>query len=360
MLTGRGGRRPVTDAAPGARRHRWWRGVPRGAVGRRLAYPQSLNRSAEALPTGAEYGCGTSVSGLCSALRTPRWSPRMVGAKWGNGQRMGLHRVHQPQQQTTQWPVLKLPTLVLVVLALTPLSTLGGAEPRVHDDFYARLGVLPSAGAREIKKAYRSLSLEWHPDKAAARGVDPDLAQEQFVEVARAYEILSNPELRRIYDEERQHTGRQRRPTARKSESAGPSLHRDQAAAQAARRKEWAVKLDWAARMFKELFPDTSTESSGDNTQQWVAGGVVGGPLLQGFVGMDTPDGFGISFKLDIGSPGSVSERQHRNGFAERNPPTPASLPPQPTPSSPSPSPQPDLNDLLHKEHQQMLTRKSR
>jgi molecular chaperone DnaJ len=65
----------------------------------------------------------------------------------------------------------------------------------VANDYYGILGVRRDAGADEIKKAYRRLARELHPDV----NPDPHL-QERFKEVTQAYEVLSDPEKRQMYD----------------------------------------------------------------------------------------------------------------------------------------------------------------
>ncbi len=65
----------------------------------------------------------------------------------------------------------------------------------VANDYYGILGVRRDADADEIKKAYRRLARELHPDV----NPDPQL-QERFKEVTQAYEVLSDPEKRQMYD----------------------------------------------------------------------------------------------------------------------------------------------------------------
>src|SRR5947207_15331036 len=62
-------------------------------------------------------------------------------------------------------------------------------------DYYELLGISRGADEGDIKKAFRRLARELHPDVSSA----PD-AEERFREVVEAYEVLSKPETRQLYD----------------------------------------------------------------------------------------------------------------------------------------------------------------
>src|SRR5579863_1790117 len=62
-------------------------------------------------------------------------------------------------------------------------------------DYYEVLGVARGAGDDEVKKAYRRLAKQFHPDTNKEQG-----AEARFIEVNEAYEILSDPQKRAAYD----------------------------------------------------------------------------------------------------------------------------------------------------------------
>ena len=64
-------------------------------------------------------------------------------------------------------------------------------------DYYEVLGVSKNATPEELKKAYRKLALQYHPD----RNPGDKEAEEKFKEAAEAYDVLSNPDKKARYDQ---------------------------------------------------------------------------------------------------------------------------------------------------------------
>lgn len=84
-----------------------------------------------------------------------------------------------------------------VIFPFQALKDWFGAEQKPDESptFYAVLGIQRKATPEEIKKAYRLAAKTWHPDL----NKEPD-AQQQFIKIQRAYEVLSEAQSRKKYD----------------------------------------------------------------------------------------------------------------------------------------------------------------
>ncbi|CAL9094211.1 unnamed protein product [Musa acuminata var. zebrina] len=65
-------------------------------------------------------------------------------------------------------------------------------------DYYKTLGVDRNASDDDLKKAYRKLAMRWHPDKNPDNKKD---AEAKFKQISEAYDVLSDPQKRAIYDQ---------------------------------------------------------------------------------------------------------------------------------------------------------------
>lgn len=92
-----------------------------------------------------------------------------------------------------------------------PEEAEGGGRRRLvggmGKDYYRTLGLSRGASGEDVRKAYRRQALRFHPDKNKEPG-----AEERFKEVAEAYDVLSDPKKREIFDKygeegERRHRG---------------------------------------------------------------------------------------------------------------------------------------------------------
>src|SRR5438309_11173350 len=66
----------------------------------------------------------------------------------------------------------------------------------VKRDYYEVLGVARQASPEELKRAFRKIAMDSHPD----RNPDDAVAHERFTEASEAYAVLSDPDRRRSYD----------------------------------------------------------------------------------------------------------------------------------------------------------------
>ena len=69
-------------------------------------------------------------------------------------------------------------------------------------DYYEILGVNKTANEKEIKKSFKKLAVKYHPDKQVGKSdEEKSKAEESFKEINEAYEVLSNPDKKKMYDQ---------------------------------------------------------------------------------------------------------------------------------------------------------------
>jgi len=101
-----------------------------------------------------------------------------------------LHRAHSSAA------VDPAPPSRLALCCLGPIL-----NPERDNQYYELLGVDRRCSQTDVKKAYRKISLEMHPDKRRQKGLDTTPEDRQkFVDVKEAYEVLGDPKRRKVYD----------------------------------------------------------------------------------------------------------------------------------------------------------------
>jgi DnaJ-class molecular chaperone len=86
-------------------------------------------------------------------------------------------------------------------------------------NYYEILGVSPSATSEEIKKSFRNLAMKYHPDKNR----NSEESKQKFMKIVEAYEVLSDEQARRSYDDINNDGGVRRSTTATTFRKPGPS-----------------------------------------------------------------------------------------------------------------------------------------
>ncbi|KAJ2660616.1 DnaJ- protein scj1, partial [Coemansia sp. RSA 1285] len=92
--------------------------------------------------------------------------------------------------------LLRKAILLILAVALCVAVLFAEAVRADGKDYYKILGVSREASTQEIKRQYKTLSRKHHPDKNPG----DEKAHERFIELAEAYEVLSDDEKREIYN----------------------------------------------------------------------------------------------------------------------------------------------------------------
>lgn len=136
-------------------------------------------------------------------------------------------------------------------------------------DHYAVLGIPETASSQEVRSAFRALAREWHPDRLGpnATKAQRDLTEDRYKEISEAYDVLSDPELRRRYDLRRGATG----GPPREAETAGQTSRPRPAPPRATPPPKAPPRQDQAPRV---PFGPTSPSADGSGRGNLIAGGV--------------------------------------------------------------------------------------
>jgi curved DNA-binding protein CbpA len=120
----------------------------------------------------------------------------------------------------------------------------------VEEDLYAVLGVEPEATDAQIRKAYKTLAIELHPDRFVGRPAEQQSAQTRFAQVSHAYNVLKNTEQRNEYDFMRRLKAGE---TSEAAPAAGPSTADDEAKQRRRERGERYFKQGMTRQMDRDF-----------------------------------------------------------------------------------------------------------
>lgn len=94
------------------------------------------------------------------------------------------------------------------------------------EDYYKVLGVDARASIEDIKRAYRALAKDFHPDKLqAVSDAMRRLAEEKFKEINEAYQVLSSPDGRQAYDKRREYSSEPRSQREASDSAPAHAIH---------------------------------------------------------------------------------------------------------------------------------------
>eukprot|EP00927_Polykrikos_kofoidii_P069784 TRINITY_DN6540_c0_g1_i4.p1 TRINITY_DN6540_c0_g1~~TRINITY_DN6540_c0_g1_i4.p1 ORF type:complete len:792 (-),score=151.04 TRINITY_DN6540_c0_g1_i4:106-2424(-) len=96
-------------------------------------------------------------------------------------------------------PLMMLFTMILLMVARLSEENYSPDTSGEQVNHYDVLGVPRDAGVLDIRRAYKALALQWHPDK----NPDCESCVERFARISKSYETLNNPEHRTAYDNQR-------------------------------------------------------------------------------------------------------------------------------------------------------------
>lgn len=143
---------------------------------------QAENRKAEAFCKDALEADGNSLYGLLHQAKVQQEKELYDAAIASLNKAAEQH----PDQRNKIHPLLQEAQIIL--------------KRSKMKDYYKVLGIARDSDARQIKSAYRRLSKQHHPDKAAKLGVTKEEAEKKMASINEAYEVLSDPELRARFD----------------------------------------------------------------------------------------------------------------------------------------------------------------